>query len=304
MHYHADELGTRGTRMVGGSPAAGEIYGFLHPGQDTAWLVMRNPSPEPQTAAWPLAGWLGWAPRTLRQVYPYWQDFPLLSGITLLGHEVRLLRLIREETADPSPIPGAPFMIRRRNGRYEYLFPGNKPLSPEIGPSVHPTMQIAEVTAEKTFDGDIEGGRRLQWFACIPYRFEKAELYVKLRGQQEALDEVTVRAGCSRYRGAVARHLFPALRIFRRERRGYGTSRWLPPVGERQRDDYAFSIPDGGWISLTLDILGKDAETLQIETWITGYESPARGVILRDRAPVDGPLLPAHPYGFARWLRL
>ncbi len=314
LHYHADELGTRDTRMVGGNPAFGEVYGFLHPAdrnvpatgsaEDSAWLVLRNPSPQPQTMAMSWANELGYAPRTVRQVYPFWQDLPLLQGLTLLGHEVRLVQLLCEPRPDPSPLPGVPFMVEACEGGFEYCFPGNKPLTDKIGPTVHPDMQIPELTAEKTADEAIERGWRLQWYAGIPHRFERAELLVTLRGPQEVLDSVTVRAGSSRYRGVEARHIAAVERVFRKETRGYGTARFLPPVGPRERDDYIFKVPDGGWSSLTVDILGEAAAAVKAEAWITGYEAKARQTIVSDQAPTAGPLLPPHPYGFSSFIAI
>jgi len=303
MHFHADELGVKGACMIGGDPAAGAVYGYLHPGEGRAWVVLRNPLPEPQTFAFVWANALGWAPRTVRQVYPFWQDLALLEGVPLLGHEVRLLELFRAPEPDASPIPGAPFMVRACDKGFEYLFPGARPLTDEIGPTVHPDMRIPELTAEKTADDVLEGGRRLQWFVGVPHRFEKAELLVTLRGSQDALDAVQVRAGCSRYRGVEARHVFSAERIHRCEARGHGTSRVLPPLGPRDRDDYVFGIPDSGWISLTVDVTGAGARSLQTDAWLTGYEASARKTVSSEKAPAEGPLLPVHPYGFARAVR-
>jgi hypothetical protein len=304
MRFHADELGTRGTRMVGGDPAFGAVYGFLHPSPEAAWLVLRNASPEPQSTFLPIAEWVRYALGTIRQVYPFWQDLPLLEPLTLLGHEVRLIRVRREPTPDPSPIPGAPFMVRALPRGFEYSFPGGKRLTARIGPTVHPDMQIPEISAELTFDGPIENGWRLQWYAGLPHRFERAELYVKLRGPQEALDAVAVIARCDRYRGSAGGHAIAAERIFRQEQRGYGTSRWLPPLGPRDRDDYVLKLPDGGYAGLTVDITGDGAAAVKVDAWITGWEATARQTIKREAPPMPGPLLPPHPYGFARWLKL
>ena len=304
MHHHASELGPRGASMVGGHPGLGRVYGYLHPGEESAWLVLRNPSPEPQTVRLPWANRLSFVPRTIRQVYPFWQDLPPLQGLTLLGHEVRLLQLLREPSPDPSPIRGARFMVRACDDGFEYFFPGNKPLTDEVGPTVHPDMQIPELTVEKTADQAIEGGWRLQWYVGVPHRFEKAELYVRLRGPQDVLDTTQVRAGGCRYRGGAARYAFATERICRKEERGYGTSRVLPPLGPRDRDDYVFRMPDSGWVSLTVDMLGAGAADLEADAWITGYESPARQTLKRPEPPAPGPLLPPHPYGFAQCLSL
>jgi len=193
---HAHELGVKGTRMVGGHPGYGEVYGFLHPSEDSAWLMLRNPSPQPQPTTLPLGQWLDWAPGTMRQVYPFWQELSPLSRLMLLGHEVCLLRLEREPSPDPSPIAGVPFMVQAVDGQFEYLVPGTRTLAEGIGPTVHPYMQIRELSVEKTKDGPIEGGRRLQWFLGVPHRFERAEVIVTLRGAAEALDGITLQAGC------------------------------------------------------------------------------------------------------------
>ena len=306
VHARGEELGTRGTAMFGGSPAEGEVYGFLHPGEGAAWLVLRNPSPQPQVFATgaALSLQLGWAPRTIRQVYPHWQDLALIEGITMLGHEVRLIHLLREPRADPSPIPGAPFMVRECEGGFEYQFPSARPLTDEVGPLVHPDMQIPEIAAEPTADEPIEGGRRRQWYVAIPHRLARAELYVRIRGDEQDLDSLTVRCGTSRYRGSPMAHTIPAERVFRNENRARMLAHFMPPLGPRDRDDYVFALPDGGYSSVTLDLLGEGAERVRLEVWVTGWEAPARQSIVRGDAPADGPLLPPHPYGFPRCLRI
>lgn len=303
LRYHASEFGTRHSRMVLGNPGFGEVYGYLHPFDDGAWLTLRNPSVEPQMVALPLQEWLGYSPGTLRQVYPYWED--LQAGETwLLGHEVVLLRIYREKQAEVSPIPGSGFMVRPAAEGYEYLFPGNRRLTDEIGPTVHESMQMPDFSIEQTADEAIEGGWRMMWYAGIPHRFEKAEVLITLRGPQEVLDGVTVRGGNSRYRTVPMRHYAEVTRIFRQEERGHGTVRWLPPVGPRERDDYVFSVPDGGWSSITVDVLGDRANELVKEVWLTGYEATARQTIVRDTPPTDGPLWPMHPHGFSRHVRM
>ena len=304
FHAHADELGTRHTRMVLGHPAYGEIYGYLHQSPASAWLVLRNPSVEPQSVDLPLANWLGYPPGTVRQVYPYWQDLASPS-VELLGHEVALLHITRDPQPDVSPIAGAPFMVSACADGFTYSFPGNATLSDDVGPTVHPEMQIPAFSAEQTANEAIEGGGwRLQWYLGVPHRTEQAELLVSVRGPQEVLDSLTLKGGICRYKGVDARHLAPVERIFRKETRGYGTVKTLPPVGPRERDDYIFRVPDGGYSSATVDIFGEGADQLTFEAWLQGYEAPARQTIATDTPPAEGALLPCHPYGFSRSLKL
>ena len=195
-------------------------------------------------------------------------------------------------------------MVQACDGGFEYAFPGNRTLADGIGPIVHADMQIGGLSAEVTANEVRDGARRLQWYAAVPHRFERPELLVILRGPEEILDRVDVCAGGRRYRGVAPSHLFVTQRILRQGRSPHGTSSFLPPLGPRERDDYVFSIHDGGWASLTLDITGEGADRLAVEAWLTGYEAPARQTLTRPDPPTPGPLLPPHPYGFASCLRL
>ena len=137
----------------------------------------------------------------------------------------------------------------------------------------------------------------------MPHRTEKAELLVTLRGPEAVLDGLQLRAGTSRYRGDAIRDFSPVTRIFRGTR-GHGGVRVLPPLGPRERDDYVIAVPDGGYTGLTVEITGPQAETVAVEAWLTGYEALARQGEPVSEAPAPGPLLPMHPYGFPRFLKL
>lgn len=326
----ARELLVRGARMVLGDPAAGEVYGFLHPleaGGEApgvaavdddeaavapgAWLVLRNPSVEPQTVHLDLPAWLGYTPASVWQVYPYWER--VTGQRTLLGHEVLLLRAFREDPGELSPVPHEPFMVHRHDAEYQYLFPGNQPVSPggaegagefSIGPAVDPLMQLPELRAESPVEHNEPGLARRQWFVTVPHRMAEPELLVTLRGPQEALDGVSVDCSGSRYEGGSGEHFFSVERLGRKPNHGYGTRRFLPPAGSRERDDYVFRLPAGGRVSVTVEVRGAGAEELQWQAWLTGWEGPARQVMILDHPPLPGPVLPRHPHGFARSVKL
>lgn len=300
---HADELGQKGTRIVLGRPWEGEVYGFWHPHERGGWLMLRNPSVEPQQVTLPLTEWLGHEPGTVRQVYPYWRDISTPSHVWLLGHEVVVLQVSREPLPAASPLPGVDFMAHHRGAEYEFAFPGNRVLDDGIGPAVHPDMQIPELWAEALPESEIEGGRRLQWFVAVPHRMEQAELLVTIRGTETVLDDLQFRAGTSRYRGDVIRDFSPVTRIFRGTH-GYGGQRVLPPLGPRDRDDFVIPVPDGGYTGLTVEITGAGADPVQVQAWLTGCEAPARQTISRFEGPCSGPMLPMNPYGFSRFLKL
>lgn len=303
FHYHADELGTRHTRMVGGDPAAGEVYGYLHPSEDAAWLVLRNPSVAPKRIQTDFKAWLGYHPNTIRQVYPFWQDLRITS-MELLGHEVVVLKLFRHQQPEVTPAKSSPFMVAPYGDSWVYSFPGSVPTTDKIGPTVAPAMQIHSLGAEKTADEATDNGWRLQWYLGVPYRMEKAEILISVSAPEDILDDLVVRASTARFRAGAERNVMPVTRIYRKEQRGHGTSRILPPLGPRDRDYYVFTLPDGGYTSATIDFHSDRADELILDAWVTGYDAPARQAARIAQPPMDGPLLPSHPYGFSRWMKI
>lgn len=329
---HAHELLVDGARMVLGDPGVGEVYGFLHPivpsvswegplaptgdeaeieasgpshteeSPEGAWLVLRNPSVEPQPAHLELAQWLGYEPGAVWQVYPHWEKIG--GDRVLLGHEVQLLRVFKTDPGELSPLPTEPFMVREHNSEYHYLFPGNRTLSEQIGPSVAPLMQLPELAAESFVETSEPGAASRQWFATIPHRMAEPELLITLRGPQEILDRASIECSTSRYEGGRGEHYLTVKRVGRKPNHGYGTKRFMEPLEDRRRDDYVFSLPAGGRVSLTVQLIGEGVEALQWEAWLTGWEAPARQVMLLDHPPVPGPQLPPHPHGFPRSLKL
>lgn len=305
--HHAAELGQKGTLMVLGRPWEGEIYGFWHPHDRGAWLLLRNPSVEPQRVELPLTEWTagfparpaaGWKARGphVRQVYPYWKVLPSPYDLCLLGHEVAVLEVGAEPFADA--LSQAECMLAREHGRLVSRLPASR------RPHVHPDMQIPALWAEALPEQPLDHGRQLQWFIAVPHRMERAELLVTLRGPEALLDGLELRAGTSRYRGDVIRDFTPVTRIFRGAR-GHGGQRVLPPLGPRDRDDYVLAVPDGGYSGVTVEITGMDrgpSSPLEVKAWLTGYEGLSReGEVV---GGLDEPLLPAHPYGFPRFLKL
>lgn len=215
-----------------------------------------------------------------------------------------MLKIYADGQEDVSPIPDAPFMARLHDGGCEYLFPGDRRLTADVGPAVHPDMQIPGLAAEITCDELKEGTHRMQWYVSVPHRFERPELQVVLLGPEEVLDGVGVRAGGSRCKGVPSRYSYVTQRIHRQSRSSHGSARFLPPVGPRERDDYLFNIHDSGWASVTVDLAGDDLDALTVRAWIAGYEASARQTIVRDAPPMPGPLLPVHPYGFSRCIEI
>jgi len=83
-----DILWKAATRMVGGNPGLGEVYGYLHSDDERKWLVIRNPLPHPQSLTSLLAD--GIDPQTFGSIYPTCLPVGGAGG-DLGSHEVRIL---------------------------------------------------------------------------------------------------------------------------------------------------------------------------------------------------------------------
>ena len=100
LRKHAPEIITKRSRMIGGNPSAGEIYGFLHPGPDgKILLALRNSSPLPQEYRLP-----DYAP-CYGQYYPDCRRFRSGEKIVFAPHEVKVFTGGTEKEAAALPGP-------------------------------------------------------------------------------------------------------------------------------------------------------------------------------------------------------
>jgi hypothetical protein len=53
-----------------------------------------------------------------------------------------------------------------------------------------------------------------------------------------------------------------------------------------------------------VELVGEGAAEVEMEAWLTGYEPRTLQAAASATQPAPGPLLPPHPYGFSRALRL
>jgi len=139
MHWaYANESLLKRTRFVGGNPYAREIYGYLHPGNREALLILRNPFVEPQTITLAYEDLFGTANAhdfALEMIYPNYllesetvkPNQPLRR--TLQGYEVQVLRLKAVE--DMAPLPAGvylrPILTQNKKATYEFFYDPDRP---------------------------------------------------------------------------------------------------------------------------------------------------------------------------------
>ena len=274
------------SRMVGGNPNAGEIYGFAHPAPaGGVWLALRNPAPICQEYGVPAKF------SHLLQAYPCWQRLEPGKIITFAPHEVKLLLCSDSGCRLPA---ASPFMVTgTEKGKSAII------LSAAARPGVAEIYTLPELevlTDQCRFRKnltEIELGLR------IPYRMRVSTLCLRIAGPEREKCRVKLRT--SRYAGwhectsytIPVREVLPGFP-------GYGEGKNPDMTHVPEARFFVLDVPQGGEAFLNLEIRGAKLTAEDLTLWYSGRSGPAREPEKRLwRCPLlNGALPPAHPEGF------
>ena len=279
---NASSIYTGNSRMVGGNPNAGEIYGFAHKkGDKQLFLALRNPAPTVQEYTVDT----GFAEQL--QIYPCFRRIAQGEKITFGPHEVKLIA----GTPDKVELPfETPFM----SGAGRVWLPNSE------RPGVKDIYCLPELVDLGTKCRKGEKGIEVESGVRIPYRMRNSKLLLTIRNCGEKTPEIRLRY--SRYDGwhKISAYTFPVQEI------PFG----VPGYGEGKNPDmtrdpgcryYAFDVPQGGEAFFNLEINGIDAGTKDISLFYSGNMAPARSPEEKKWrcSFLKGVTPPAHPDGFS-----
>ena len=285
---NASSIYTGNSRMVGGNPNRGEIYGFEHRNtrRKELFLALRNPAPAVQTHK------LDSRYAHYLQLYPY--VAPLAAGeeITFGPHEVKLI--VCSEKKWRLPVKSA-FSVC---GGDLYLPNAQRPGVKEIYRLPALELLKSEVTC-------VEDTLRVETGVRIPYRMRNSRLLLTVKKKEGILPCVRLRY--SRYEGwhQVSSYTFPVTEV------PFG----VPGYGEAKNPDmtrdpgvhyYVFDVPQGGEAFFNLEIIGGAVSEKDITLSYTGKMAPARAPEAKKWvcAELKGALPPCDPEGFVSSLKL
>lgn len=282
---YAGHLFVKRGRMFGGNPGLGEIYGFLQPGKQESWCVLRNPAPMPQTYSLPPS--FGHA----IQIYP---DFRRLNEkFVLLPEEVKVIILFRREKALPFDLP---FQATRGEHGIEYRFPLSKTVSGKVRPLVAPLHQIPELKLEECAPAN--QGKSLYFTVTAPYQMQNARICLKIQGKN--VENCFLKAHSSRYYGDAPTSSFalPVTEI-NSGKTGYGETKNPETFFRKKERFFTFPVPADGKTCFNLEFSQPFAAG-EIELWCIGYEHRSRECLMRKTPPagLNKSLPLAHPAGF------
>ena len=297
---HAEDSFSPGGRMILGNPGRGEVYGFLHPGKNESWCVLRNPLPLPQVIEFHAGEAASHEVRGVSQFYPHHERLAPDGPLTFLAHEVKVMILSgRREKAGAA----APHMIEKQGGQYLYRFPASMSVRGSVGPMVHPIQRVDGLEcleAVRTREGR---GERYDWFLAVPYRMREVEVQFCVRGK--GADAVRMRACLSRYQGSGRGYALPITKIPVGDA-GCGEKKNLDGSCRADETYYAIRVADGGRFNVRLELAVAPGRAAVTSAWVAGHEAPSRNAVVKKRGPARfSRCLPCpHPLGFGQAIAL
>ncbi len=292
---YAEHIIVEHGRMVLGHPGKGEIYGFLQPGQDNSWCLLRNPLPIPQTLAFDAAAITGQPAKSAAQFYPDYRLLPSPGELTFLPGEVKVMIISGKKMS----LPGKqPLQIQAEGDSYRSYRPSSS------CPQVPPVYQLPKLEFGDYSHQTVEGRLQLKFKLLVPYRMRNFELQLKISHPE--MDKLQLWLANSRYGGWNFSCYHIPLTEVPYNRPGHGEAKNPDGFPERRERFFSASIPQGGEPYFNLEFSGADVQPENLEIWVSGYEAPER----KGQPCTEAPLgfnrgLPyQHPLGFPLALRL
>ena len=285
---NASSIYTGNSRMVGGNPNRGELYGFEHRDnrKKQTFLALRNPAPAVReyTFDTPYAESV--------QIYPDFRRVAKGEKILFAPHEVKLIVSSEEKWELPFETP---FMVTKEG----VFLPNN------MRPGVKEIYCLPELVDLGTVFRSVENGAEIETGIRVPYRMRSSRLFLTVKGCGET--HPVIRLRYSRYKGwhRVASCTLPVTEM------PFGN----PGNGEAKNPDmtvdpgcryYTFDVPQGGEAFLNLEISGFQPQKEQLELWYCGKMAPARAPekVKWSCKKLKNTLPPANPEGFPMNFRL
>lgn len=287
-------------KMVLGHPGRGEVYGFLQPGKNESWCIMRNPLPIPQTVKFYPNDFGAHKVKSTWQFYPFYETLKPESGITFLAHEIRIMIFSSEKQKNPC---GIPFTVRRKGDTFLSYFPASVTVTKTVQPMVHPVQRINSVKCTEVKKKKLSNGVQYMWRLEVPYKMKDSELQLCIKADEKS--DIKVRAVMSRSMDGTSEYLLPITAIPDGVP-GYGEKRNMDFPVNRGKKYYAVRIPYGGQFGIWLTLEGIPETGAEISAWVAGYEALSRNAVASKKCPVRfSQYLPfQHPVGFGKTLKL
>ena len=279
------------SRMIGGNPNAGEIYGFRYEQSDgSAICMLRNPSTMPQEFGW------NTEKRSGVWIYPYFARYTANEKIVFAPHEVKVIVLSKKRLALPYE---QPFQITgQSDGSQEFRFPAQLAVNSKVQPMVGEIYRIGSTEVEWKIMKEIEDGLEVIFKLKLPYRMRNTTINAVIAADDP--DKVELRARVSRYAADFGSCYEVPITRYSHGVAGHGIRK--NPEVEVPETAGLFSLPasEGGEAYYSLFFKGVKSFD-QIKLSVSGIYAVSREALKRRWSPKfleEGCTVPQHPEGF------
>lgn len=291
---NASHIFVKHGRMVLGNPGLGEVYGFLQPGKDESWCLLRNPLSVPVRMKLDTS-FLSHKLGSTVQFYPHFEALNTKKEITFLPHELKVVIFSSRKVKLPY---SEPFIVEKKNSSFEFKFPASLEMSRNVKPMAHPVHRIESLRCV-SFERSVNGRTALlRWMIQLPYRFRESCITLV------SDTKLKLRASAGRYENGSSAYSIPIVELSP-STMGHGEKRNNPAGAPEHRHFYSFRVPDGGEVCISLEVEGL-AKNTSLSAWVSGYEAPSREAMKKGKMPklpMKG--IPSHnPFGFGRAIEL
>ena len=280
---NASSIYTGSSRMVGGNPNAGEIFGFIHRNEKKKqnFIALRNPAPavteyKPECTSY----------THLLQIYPVFRRIAQGEKIVFGPHEVKLI----VDSDKKWELPEEKSFMICRNSLY---LPNNE------RPGVKEIYRLPALEVLETEVRESGGTLKIITGVRIPYRVRQSRLLLTVRKKTEFAPRIRLRY--SRYQGEhqVSAYTFPVTEIPGGVP-GHGESKNPDLTAEPGVRYYVFDVPQGGEAFFNLEISGGEIGAKDITLHYSGKIAPARSPEKKKwKCPaLNNTFPPADPEGF------
>ncbi|MBN1445175.1 MAG: hypothetical protein JW957_03605 [Candidatus Omnitrophica bacterium] len=287
-------------RMILGHPGRGEVYGFLQPGKEESWCILRNPLPVPQTVKFNPSDIEIHRVKSTEQFYPCYETLKPEKGITFLANEIKIVIFFSVKRKKPYSLP---YMVKKKGKDFLSYFPASATVTKSVQPMVHPLQRINSMKCAAAEKKKLPNGVQYMWRLEIPYKMKDSELQFCIKAKEKS--DIKVRAVISRSMDGTSEYLLPVTAI----------SAGIPGYGEKRNMDFPINkgeryfsarIPYGGQFGIWLTLEGVSETGTEISAWVAGYEDLSRNAVACKKCPVRfSQCLPfQHPVGFGKALKL
>ena len=270
-------LFNKSAQFIGGNPAEGEVYGFLHQSSVEAIAVIRNPSPVPQNFSLAeITPHIDFSVKQILAIYPYCGDVQADNTISLLSHQVLMLYFRKEKETLPKEISETPFVIGSDGSIY--LSAGLEP-DDSFGTIQEDFVMVRDISIEKLGSDSSDKTGIYYLKIKMPDRMTNTCALFELTGASEnELDKISLRVYHDRYPKTGDAHAIPITRLYSKKREGYGTGRNEKAEKMDKHVQYRLCpIPTGGEFFLNIEIDNIDKiEDLNLKIYVSGIRGRSR----------------------------